>query len=201
MPQKDPTVDTVLAKASRWRDEMRALRKIALSTGLDETLKWGQPCYVLGRANVVLIHGFKDYCALLLFKGALLKDPEGILVVQTENVQSSRQIRFTGLGQIRGREKVLESYIREAIEVEKSGAKVGFKSVEQFHVPEEFEIRLRDESDLKSAFEALTPGRRRAYLLHFAGAKQSRTRKARIEKCVPRILEGLGLDDSKAPST
>lgn len=191
----NPKVDAFLAEAEKWQEEFAKLRKIALSCPLTEELKWGKPCYSLEGANVVLIHGFKEYCALLFMKGALLKDEKGILVQQTENVQSARQIRFTNVKEITKLEPVLKAYIKEAIEVEKVGMEVEYKKTSEFEVPEEFEKVLKGNAELKKAFEALTPGRQRAYLLHLAGAKQSKTRDARIEKCVPLILSGKGLND------
>jgi uncharacterized protein YdeI (YjbR/CyaY-like superfamily) len=191
----NPLVSTVHGKEKRWSVEFAALRQLCLACGLNEELKWGQACYDMDGRNVVLIHGFKDYCALLFMKGALLKDPEGILVQQTKNVQAARQIRFATLADIRREKAAIKLYLREAIEVEKSGAKVAMKSAAQFDVPEEFLTRLDDDAKLAEAFRALTPGRQRGYLLHFAGAKQSATRSARVEKHVPRILKGLGLDD------
>jgi len=191
----NPKIDAFLERAESWRKEFEALREIVLDCELDEDLKWGQPCYSLGKGNVVLIHGFKEYCALLFFKGALLKDPDGILVQQTENVQSARQIRFTSVAEIDRMQNVLKDYIHQAIEVEKSGVKAEFKKTAEFAMPEEFQSKLDELPDLKVAFEALTPGRQRAYLLHFSGAKQSKTREARIEKHISRILEGKGLDD------
>ena len=193
--QTNPKIDAFLERAESWEQEFAALRKIVLDCGLDEELKWGQPCYSLGKANVVLIHGFKDYCALLFFKGALPKDPDGILVQQTENVQSARQIRFTGAAEIARMENLLKDYIQQAIEVEKAGLKAEFKKTAEFEMPEEFKAKLDNMPDLKAAFEGLTPGRQRAYLLHFSGAKQSKTREARVEKHIARILEGKGLDD------
>jgi len=171
------------------------LRRIVLSCELTEEMKWGQPCYTIEHSNVVLIHGFKEYCALLFFKGALLKDPKKVLVQQTENVQAARQIRFTNAREITGMESTLKAYIRQAIEVEKSGLQVDYKKTSQFKMPEEFQSQLKRVPKLKTAFEALTPGRQRAYLLHFSGAKQSQTRESRIEKCIPRILKGKGPDD------
>ncbi|MEZ4702503.1 MAG: YdeI family protein [Rhodothermales bacterium] len=191
----NPKVDAFLHRATAWQEEFEKLRAIALACPLDEDLKWGTPCYSLGGGNVVLIHGFKDYCALLFFKGALLQDPEGILVQQTKNVQATRQIRFSSLRQIVEMEPVITAYIEAAIEVEKAGLKVALKSTEAFEVAEEFQARLDELPALKAAFEALTPGRQRAYLLHFAAPKQSRTRSSRIEKCIPLILEGRGLQD------
>ena len=191
----NPLVSKIHGKEKRWNAEFAALRQLCLASGLNEELKWGQACYDLNGGNVVLIHGFKDYCALLFMKGALLKDPEGILVQQTKNVQAARQIRFAALADIKKYKAAVKAYISEAIAVEKSGAKVVMKSAAQFDVPEEFLIRLDDDPKLAEAFQALTPGRRKAYLLYFAGAKQSATRAARVEKHAPRILRGLGLDD------
>jgi uncharacterized protein YdeI (YjbR/CyaY-like superfamily) len=196
----NPKVDAVLGKAKKWQEEFEKLRKIALSCPLTEELKWGQPCYSLEGANIVLIHGFKEYCALLFMKGALLKDAKGILVQQTENVQSARQIRFTSVREITKLEPVLKAYIKEAIEVEKAGMEVEYKKTAEFAVPEEFEKRLKGDPVLRKAFEALTPGRQRGCLLHFAAAKQSKTRESRIEKCVPQILAGKGLTDPPAGS-
>jgi uncharacterized protein YdeI (YjbR/CyaY-like superfamily) len=191
----NPKVDAVLANAKSWHGEFEKMREIALGCELTEELKWGQPCYTLGKANVVLIHGFKEYCAFLFFKGALLKDPKGILVQQTKNVQAARQVRFTSVQQIEKMKSTLKAYIREAIEIEKAGLGVQFKKTEEFSVPEEFQQKLDANPDLKEAFKALTPGRQRAYLLHFSSARQSKTRESRIEKCIPQILDGLGLND------
>jgi uncharacterized protein YdeI (YjbR/CyaY-like superfamily) len=191
----NPLVGKIHGKEKRWSAEFAALRQLCLASGLNEELKWGQACYDLNGGNVVLIHGFKDYCALLFMKGALLKDPKGILVQQTKNVQAARQIRFVALADIDKQEAVVKAYISEAIAVEKSGAKVKMKSAAQFDVPEEFLQRLDDDPKLAEAFHALTPGRQKGYLLHFAGAKQSATRASRVEKHAPRILRGLGLDD------
>ena len=193
--QMNPLVSKVHGKETRWGAEYAALRELCLAAGLNEELKWGQACYDLNGSNVVLIHGFKDYCALLFMKGALLKDPRGILIQQTKNVQAARQIRFASLADINNRKSAIETYIREAIKVEKSGAKVEMKSVAQFGAPEEFQKRVDDDPKLAEAFHALTPGRQKGYLLYFAGAKQSATRAARVEKHVPRILQGLLLDD------
>jgi uncharacterized protein YdeI (YjbR/CyaY-like superfamily) len=189
----NPKVDAYLAREKTWREEFTALRAIIRDFDLSEEFKWGHPCYALDKANIVLMHGFKEYCALLFFKGALIKDPSGILVQQTENVQAARQIRFTGTAEIKRMANVLKSYIQEAIEVEKAGLKVEFKK--EFEIPGEFQSKLDGRPELKEAFEALTPGRRRAYILHFSGAKQAKTREARIEKCIPQILEGKGIDD------
>jgi uncharacterized protein YdeI (YjbR/CyaY-like superfamily) len=191
----NPLVTKIHGKEKRWSAEFAALRKLCLASGLNEELKWGQACYDLAGRNVVLIHGFKDYCALLFIKGALLKDPRSILVQQSKNVQAARQIRFATLADINKQKAALKAYISEAIAVERSGAKVAMKSVAQFEIPEEFLRCLDDDAELAEAFHALTPGRQRGYLLHFAGAKQSATRTARIEKHVARILKGLGLDD------
>lgn len=188
-------VSKVHGREKRWSGEFAALRQLCLAAGLNEELKWGQACYDLNGGNVVLIHGFKDYCALLFMKGALLKDPKGILIQQTRNVQAGRQIRFTALADIKKRRATVAAYIRDAIAVEKSGAKVKMKSAAQFEVPEEFQKRLDKDPALAEAFRALTPGRQKGYLLYFAQAKQSRTRAARIEKHEPRILEGFGLND------
>lgn len=191
----NPKVDAFLGRAKNWQKEFGALREIALASNLTEDLKWGQPCYTLENANIVLIHGFKEYCAFLFFKGALLKDPNNILVQQTESVQAARQIRFTSVQQIEKMKNTLKAYIREAIEIEKSGLTVEFKKTDEFAVPEEFQRQLDETPGLKDAFEALTPGRQRGYLLHFSSAKQSKTREARIEKCIPMIFDGLGLND------
>jgi len=191
----NPLVTKVHAKEKRWSAEYAALRKLCLASGLNEELKWGQACYDLNGGKVVLIHGFKNYCALLFMKGALLKDPKGILVQQTKNVQSARQIRFASLAEVNNQKAAVKAYIREAIAVEKSGAKVKMKGVAQFDVPEEFQKRLDEAPELAKAFRALTPGRQKGYLLHFAGAKQSATRADRVDKHAPRILKGLGLDD------
>lgn len=191
----NPLVTKVHGKEKRWRAELAQLRQLCLASGLNEQLKWGQACYDLDGRNVVVIHGFKEYCALLFMKGALMKDPKGILIQQTKNVQSGRQIRFASLAEINKQRAAVKAYIKEAIAVEKSGAKVKMKSVAEFDVPAEFTQRLDDDPALSEAFHALTPGRQKGYLLHFAGAKQSATRAARIEKHAPRILKGLGLMD------
>jgi uncharacterized protein YdeI (YjbR/CyaY-like superfamily) len=182
-------------KEKRWSAEYAALRQLCLASGLNEELKWGQACYDLNGGNVVLIHGFKDYCALLFMKGALLKDPKRILIQQTKNVQAARQLRFASLADINKHKAAIKGYIKEAIAVEKSGAKVKMRSTAQFDVPEEFQKQLDGDPKLAKAFHALTPGRQKGYLLHFAGAKQSATRAARVEKHAARILSGLGLDD------
>ncbi len=191
----NPKVDWYFEKDTQWQAEFNALRKIALETGLDEELKWGHPCYTLKGKNVVLMHGFKDYCALLFHKGALLKDDSGILVQQTENVQGARQIRFTGLKEIKKLAPVLKAYIHEAVSVEKAGLEVPMKATKEFVMPKEFAQALKEMPDLKKAFQALTPGRQRGYLLYFSSAKQEKTRMARVEKNVDRILAGKGLED------
>lgn len=195
MQKPNPRVDFYFAKAKSWRDEFEALRSIALDSELAEELKWGHPCYTIDNRNVVLMHGFKEYCALLFFKGALLKDPKKILVKQTANVQAGRQIRFTSVREIVKMKATLKAYIREATQVEKAGVKVPLKKTADFKVPAEFQARLNEMPDLKSAFAALTPGRQRAYLLYFSSAKQAKTREARIEKYLHQILNGLGMDD------
>ncbi|GGC67757.1 YdeI/OmpD-associated family protein [Undibacterium terreum] len=191
----NPKVDAFLSKSKKWKEEFEALREIILGCQLTEELKWGVPCYTFQDKNVVLIHGFKEYCAILFFKGALLKDAKNVLITQTENTQASRQIRFTSVQEVSKLQAVLKSYIKEAIKVEKDGLQVPFKKTEEFNMPEEFQRKLKEFPKLKTAFEALTPGRQRAYLLHFSGAKQSKTRESRVEKCMPQILEGKGLDD------
>jgi len=188
-------VDGFLRTVKKWQQEIKKLRAIALSRQLTEELKWGWPCYTLGKRNIVLIHGFKEYCALLFFKGALLKDPDKILIQQTENVQSARQIRFTNVREIARLEPSLKAYIREAAEVEKTGLKVKLKKTADFKIPEELQKRFGEMPALERAFAALTPGRQRAYLFHFSTAKQLKTRESRIEKCVRQILAGKGLDD------
>ncbi|MCB0505465.1 MAG: DUF1801 domain-containing protein [Cyclobacteriaceae bacterium] len=191
----NPKVDFFFEKNSKWQNEYKKLRSIALSCGLTEELKWGVPCYTLKKTNVVLIHGFKEYCAFLFHKGALLKDTEGILIQQTENVQSARQIRFTNLHEIENMEAVLKAYIFEAIEVEKAGLSFELKKTSEFTMVDEFKEILYSDEELKKAFEALTPGRQRGYLLYFSQAKQSKTRKDRIDKYRDHILSGKGLND------
>lgn len=188
-------VDVFLSKEKVWHEEFEKLRAIILDCDLSEELKWGQPCYTFNGKNVLLIHGFKDYCAVLFMKGALLEDAKGILVQQTANVQAARQIRFTNSREITKLKSALKSYIHEAIEVESAGMKVEKKKTEEYEVPEEFQLRLNKSAALKKAFLALTPGRQRGYLLYFSGAKQSKTREARVEKSVKQILKGKGLDD------
>jgi len=191
----NPKVDWYFVKNKKWQQEIEALRTIALSCGLDEDLKWGCPCYTLEGNNIVLIHVFKDYCALLFFKGALLKDAAGVLIQQTANVQAARQMRFTSLAEVTKRKALVKANIREAIKVEKSGAKVPLKKTAEFEMPEEFKEKLKEMPKLKTAFSALTPGRQRGYLLFFSSAKQSKTRVSRIENNVQKILNGKGLDD------
>jgi uncharacterized protein YdeI (YjbR/CyaY-like superfamily) len=189
----NPKIDWYFSKAKKWREESEKLRTIVLDCGLTEELKWGKPCYTLQGSNIVLIHGFKDYCALLFFKGALLKDAKGILTQQTENVQAARQIRFTNVRDIDEMEPTLKAYIKEA--KEKAGLKVDYKKTSEFQIPEEFQNRLNEMPALKAAFDALTPGRQRGYLLYFSAPKQSKTRESRIEKCMQQILKGKGLND------
>ena len=191
---KNSKVDFYFNKGGRQK-ELEQLRTIVLDCGLMEELKWGVPCYMLQTSNIVLIHVFKEYCALLFFKGALLNDAEGILIQQTENVQAARQIRFNNVQEIVDREQILKTYIFEAIEVEKAGLEVDLKKTTEFAVAEEFQSKLAKIPALKTAFEALTPGRQRAYLLHFSAPKQSKTREARVEKCMPLIMSGKGLND------
>ena len=195
MNNPNPTVNWFFDKDTPWQVAYVKLRSIALDSGLTEELKWGHPCYTLKGRNVILIHGFKEYCALLFHKGALLKDDHKILVQQTANVQGARQIRFSGAKEIAKLTPVLRSYIEEAISIEREGKKVALKATSAFEVPKEFALALTKDAALQKAFNALTPGRQRGYLLHFAGAKQSRTREARIEKNVGRILKGKGLED------
>ena len=191
----NPKVDWYFTKAEKWQKEIEQLRSIALSCGLTEELKWGCPCYTLEESNIVLIHVFKDYCAFLFFKGALLKDDSSILVQQTKNVQAARQVRFTNAREIKELAPILKAYIREAIKVEKAGLKVEYKKTKEYTVPEEFQIKLDKMPGLKKAFTALTPGRQRGYILFFSSAKQAKTREARVAKYTPQILRGKGLDD------
>jgi uncharacterized protein YdeI (YjbR/CyaY-like superfamily) len=191
----NPKVDVFLSKAKQWQEEFEKLRMIILDCQLTEELKWGKPCYTFQKKNIVLIHGFKEYCALLFIKGALLNDAKGILVTQTENTQAARQIRFTNVREIVEMEPILKAYIYEAIEVEKAGLKVKFKKTSEFIIPEEFQNKLDEIPALKTAFNALTPGRQRAYILYFSQPKQSKTREARVEKYTQQILNGKGLND------
>ncbi|MGG9964666.1 YdeI/OmpD-associated family protein [Ferruginibacter sp. SUN106] len=195
MNNMNPKVDFYFSKASKWQEEIRQLRTIALDCGLTEELKWGCPCYTLNKTNIVLIHVFKEYCAYLFFKGALLHDPKSILIQQTENVQSARQTRFTNTKEIAKLKKTLTAYIYEAIEVEKAGLKVKLKKTADFIIPEEFQNKLNKQPTLKTAFNALTPGRQRAYIFYFSQPKQSKTRELRVEKCMQDILDGKGLND------
>lgn len=191
----NPSVDFYFKKDQKWQKEIEQLRKIVLDCGLSEVLKWGCPCYMYEQNNIVLIHVFKEYCALLFFKGALLKDTDGMLIQQTKNVQAARQIRFTAAKEIVAKKQILKAYIYQAIEVEKAGLKVTLKKTVAYPVTEEFQKRLDKQPALKTAFYALTPGRQRAYLLHFSSPKQSQTRESRIDKCVQQILKGRGLND------
>lgn len=191
----NPKVDAFLSKAKTWKEEYEKLRAIVLDCGLTEDFKWMHPCYTLENKNIVLIHGFKEYCALLFHKGALLKDPRGILIQQTENVQAARQIRFTNAEEIDELENILKAYIHEAIEVEKAGLEVDFKKPAEYTVAEELQNKFNEMPALKTAFEALTPGRQRAYLLYFSEPKQSKTRESRVEKYVQHMLDGKGLND------
>jgi uncharacterized protein YdeI (YjbR/CyaY-like superfamily) len=193
--EMNPKVDWFFTKAKKWQEEFDKLRMIVLDCGLTEELKWGCPCYTFEEKNVVLIHGFKEYCALLFMKGALLKDPKRILIQQTENVQGARQIRFTDIEQIVKQESTLKAYIKEAIKVEKAGLKVPLKKTSEFNMPKEFKNVFDETPTLKKAFYGLTPGRQRGYLLYFSSAKQLKTRESRIEKYIPKILKGQGLDD------
>ncbi|HJZ82896.1 MAG TPA: YdeI family protein [Pyrinomonadaceae bacterium] len=195
MNSTNPRVDWYFDKAKKWQGELEKLRMIVLDCGLTEELKWGVPCYTFQKSHIVLIHVFKEYCALLFFKGALLKDAQGLLIQQTENVQAARQIRFTSVREIVKLERTLKTYIHEAIEVEKAGLKVNLKKTSEFKMPEEFQNKLAEMPALKTAFRALTPGRQRAYLLYFSSPKQAKTREARVEKCTPQILNGRGLND------
>jgi uncharacterized protein YdeI (YjbR/CyaY-like superfamily) len=195
MSGMNPKVDFYFNKAKAWQEELQKLRVIVLDCGLTEELKWGVPCYTFQKSNIVLIHVFKEYCALLFVKGALLNDPAGILVQQTENVQAARQIRFTDVKEIVRLKTSLKAYIQEAIEAEKAGLKVNLKKTTEFNMPEEFLNKLDEMPALKEAFDALTPGRQRAYLLYFSAPKQSKTRESRVEKCMPQILNGKGLND------
>ncbi|MFI5132085.1 MAG: YdeI family protein [Chitinophagales bacterium] len=191
----NPKADWFFSKDTKWQKEYAKLRTTILDCGLTEELKWGCPCYTFGKSNIVLIHGFKEYCALLFFKGALLNDANGILIQQTKNVQSARQVRFTNMREIVQKERVLKAYVFEAIEVEKAGLKVKLKKTSEYKIPEEFQKKLNKTPALKTAFNALTPGRQRGYIFYFSQAKQSKTREARVEKYMKQILNGKGLND------
>ncbi len=191
----NPKVDDFISSARKWQNEFMKLRQIILDCKLKEELKWGNPCYTFQDSNVVLIHGFKEYCAILFFKGALIKDTYGVLIRQTENVQAARQIRFTGIREINELESIIKSYINEAVELEKAGVKVKLKQTSEYPMPEEFRKRIQNNNSLKSAFESLTPGRQRAYLFYFSQPKQSGTRESRIDKYLQQILDGKGLND------
>ena len=191
----NPKVDFYFNKTKMWQEEISKLRTIVLDCGLTEELKWGCPCYMFEDSNVILIHVFKEYCALLFFKGALLNDADGILIQQTENVQAARQVRFTSVREVNETEATLKAYLYEAIEVEKAGLKVNFKKNTELKFPEEFQNKLEENPAFKAAFEALTPGRQRAYNLYFSAPKQSKTRTSRIEKSIQQILNGKGLND------
>jgi uncharacterized protein YdeI (YjbR/CyaY-like superfamily) len=193
--EMNPRVDFYFEKTSKWHQELEQLRTIVLDCGLTEALKWGVPCYLYQGSNIVLIHVFKDYCALLFFKGVLLNDPNGILIQQTKNVQVARQVRFTNVREIVKMKRILKTYIYEAIEVERAGLKATLKKTSAFNMPEEFKKKLDKNRSLKTAFNALTPGRQRAYMLYFSAPKQPKTRVARVEKYMPQILNGKGLSD------
>ncbi|MDO3676295.1 YdeI/OmpD-associated family protein [Paenibacillus ehimensis] len=193
--ERNPKIDPFFSKAKKWKEEFEMLRTIVLDCELIEEFKWMHPCYTFQNKNIVLIHGFKEYCALLFHKGALLKDPHGILIQQTENVQAARQIRFTNVQEIDDMQLILKAYIDEAIEIEKAGLQVNYKKNVEYIIPEELHNKFVEIPDLKTAFEALTPGRQRAYILHFSQPKQSQTRESRIEKYLPHILNGKGLND------
>jgi len=195
MDRMNPKVNFFFTKAEQWQEEYEELRRILLDCELIEELKWGVPCYTFEDNNIVLIHGFKEYCAVLFFKGVLLKDEIGVLVQQTENVQATRQIRFTDVEEIVEMEPLIKAYVNEAIQVEKAGLKVEYKQTSEFNMPQEFQNKLDELPELKTAFEALTPGRQRAYMLYFSSAKQSKTREARVEKYLQQILDGKGLND------
>jgi len=195
MNRMNPKVDFYFRKSKKWQEELEKLRNVVLDCQLTEELKWGVPCYTFQKSNIVLIHAFKEYCALLFFKGALLNDPNGILIQQTKNVQAGRQIRFTNVREIVRMKPILKAYIYEAIEVEKAGLKVNLKKTTEFIIPEEFQNKSDEIPALKTAFSALTPGRQRAYILYFSAPKQSKTRASRVEKCMQQILNGKGLND------
>lgn len=191
----NPNVDWFFDKPAKWQSAYQHLRTLVLDCGLEEGLKWGCPCYTHRNANVVLIHGFKNYCALLFIKGALMKDAKGVLIQQTKNVQSARQIRFASLDEVTSKAKLIKTYVREAIEIEKAGLKVKWRRTDDSEVPDAFQRRLDESPQLKEAFKRLTPGRQRGYLLYFSQAKQEKTREARVKKVLPQILNGKGLQD------
>ena len=191
----NPKLDFYFSKAKKWQGEFEKLRMIMLDCQLKEELKWGHPCYTFQESNIVLMHGFKEYCALLFFKGALLKDNNSILIQQTKNVQAGRQIRFTSVQEIIQMKKILKAYIQEAIDVEKAGLKVELKKTTDYIIPVEFQNKLNKNAVLKKAFNALTPGRQRQYIFYFSQAKQATTRELRVEKCFKQILNGKGLND------
>jgi uncharacterized protein YdeI (YjbR/CyaY-like superfamily) len=191
----NPKVDLFLGKTKKWQQEMTFLRELILSCKLTEEFKWMHPCYTSGGSNIVLVHGFKDYCALLFFKGVLMKDPKGLLVQQTANVQTARQIRFSNLNEISKLSPRIKAYIKEAIRVENAGLKVEYKKTADYAMPDEFKAALKLDKKLKTAFEQLTPGRQKGYLLYFSAAKQPETRIRRIEKYIPAILKGKGVDE------
>ena len=195
MNRMNPKVDVYISRSQKWQEELQKLRMIVLDCQLTEELKWSVPCYTFQNSNIVLLHVFKEYCALLFVKGALLKDANGILIQQTKNTQAARQIRFTNVREIVEMETILKAYIYEAIEVEKAGLEVNFKETTEYIIPEEFQHKLDEIPALKTAFDALTPGRQRAYLLYFSAPKQSKTRESRVEKCTQQILNGKGLND------
>ena len=195
MNKTNPKVDEYFSKVKEWREEMEKLRTIILDCQLTEVLKWGRPCYMIQKSNVVIIQGFKEYCAIMFFKGALLKDANGILIKPGKSTQAGRQIRFTNAQEIVEMNDILKAYIFEAIDVEKAGLKVNFKKTSDFEIPDEFQKKLDEIPTLKAAFDALTPGRQRAYIHYFSTAKQSKTRKSRVEKYIPHILDGKGLND------
>ena len=195
MNNRNPKIDWFFVKAGKWQEEFENLREIILETGLKEELKWGQACYTQEKKNIVLIHGFKEYCAILFFKGALLKDPKKILIQQTENTQSTRQVRFTSTAEVRRKKPAIKALVKQAMEVEKAGLRVTLKKTSEYEMPEEFRKKLDSNPSLKKAFYRLTPGRQRGYLFYFSQAKQSATRAARVEKCIPAIMDGKGLND------
>ena len=195
MMKKNPEVDAFLKKTKQWQKEFGKLRTLLLGSGLSEELKWGKPCYTYDKGNVAILQGFKDSCALMFFKGAVLKDPRKILEKPGENSQAARRVRFTSVQEITKQEQVLKAYIKEAIKTEKTGLEVKFKNIAEHNIAEEFQKKLKQNAALKTAFRALTPGRQRAYLMYFSSAKQSKTRESRVEKCMPKILKGKGINE------